>query len=166
MSEEGLKDVYADPAHLGQVLTFLFSNASTSMPEGGDLVILTRSVKSNPGMSQSLPAGGSDDSVMLSVTFTGSATDNSSIDSVLDSNSAAGGNGAGKGRELSVVNEIVEECNGRMEVRSKAGEGTTYEIYFPCFEANGYQPGQATYRRTIGLESKLASSLIGAYQFN
>lgn len=164
MSEEGLKDVYANPAYLGQVLTFLFSNTSSALPNGGELIILTRNVASNHEIPQPASTGTGDNNVMLSVTYIGNGMDNSSIARVFEPSSASDGHEAVMGRELSVVKEIVEECDGRMKVRSKSGEGTTFEIYFPSSEGKSCHPGQVIYRRARVLDSSLISPRVEIYQ--
>jgi signal transduction histidine kinase len=108
MSEEGIGNVHADPAHLGQALTNLFVNANNFMPDGGELVLLTR----NAGMDAPLPQATSKEEsgryVMLSVTDTGNRMDESILSQIFEPFSA-----------------------GDMRVRTKVGEGSTFRIYFP-----------------------------------
>lgn len=50
--------------------------------------------------------------------------------------------GEGTGLGLSVTNEIVREHGGRIEVESKAGEGTTFKVLLPALNTKG-QKGAA-----------------------
>lgn len=131
MSEESLKNVYADPTHLRQVLTFVFAKAKKAMPNGGELTLLTRNVKRNPFIPEPASTSGGDNYVMLSVTNTGDVTDDSGIDSIFESSTFSGGHELSGGSELALVNSIIKKYNGGLEVRSKTGEGTTFQVFFP-----------------------------------
>lgn len=131
MSEEGLGHVHADPANLNLVLTSLFLNASNAMPNGGELVVLTRNVRMDASLSQSASKNESDRYVMLSVTDTGSGMDRPTLDRIFEPPSAAEQNEKSAVPALSAVHGIVKQSNGNMRVWSKVGEGTTFQIYFP-----------------------------------
>jgi two-component system phosphate regulon sensor histidine kinase PhoR len=45
---------------------------------------------------------------------------------------ATGGTGLG----LAIVRHVVESCGGRVEVRSALGEGSTFSIHLPRWDAN------------------------------
>lgn len=130
MAEVGLEDVYADPAQIDQVLTFLFDNVNSMIPDGGELILLTRKVRRNPFVLLPDSMSGSDSYIMLSVIETGDRTDDSSIDEVIESRSTAGSQEAAAS-ELSIVSGIVKGRDGRMKVRAVAGEDTTFQFFFP-----------------------------------
>lgn len=131
MSEEGLENVWADPVQIHQVLTFLFDKAKSTMPDGGGLILLTRNVKKNPFTLHPASVSGTESYVMLSVTETGNGMDDSSIDGILEPCSIAGGQEGVVATELSVVNGMVREYKGGTKVRTAAGEGTTFQFFFP-----------------------------------
>lgn len=111
MSEEGLGNVYADPAHLAQALTNLFVNANNALPNGGELILLTRNVRMDALQPQSTAKGESNGYVMLSVTDAGNRMD------------------------ISALNQIFEPFSaGDMKVRTRVGEGSTFQIYFPTVD--------------------------------
>jgi two-component system cell cycle sensor histidine kinase/response regulator CckA len=111
MSEEGLGNIYADPTHIGQALTSLFVNANNAMPKGGELILLTRNVRMDAPLQQSISNDESDRYVMLSVTDTGNRMNKSAL------------------------NQIFEPFStGDMKVRTTVGEGSTFQIYFPAVD--------------------------------
>ena len=108
MSEEGLGNIYADPAHLGRALTNLLENANNAMPDGGELVLLTRNVRKDARLPQVTSSDESDRFVMLSVSDTGNRMDKSALDQIFEPFST-----------------------GDMKVRTEVGEESAYHIYFP-----------------------------------
>lgn len=129
MSDEDLENVCADPSQIEQVLTFLLAKANSTMPDGGELILLTRNVKNNPFMLQGGSTSESGSYVMLSVTDTGGGMDDNAIHGILDPCPSAGEHEAGA--ELSAVNRIVKAYNGEIKVSSEVGDGTTFQIFLP-----------------------------------
>lgn len=137
MSEDGLEDVCADPTQIGQVLTFLLSKAKSTMPNGGEITLVTRNVRNNPFMLPPESASESGRYVMLSVTETGDGTDGVSIDHIFGPCTSSGGDEADVETELSVVNRIVRKFNGGVKICCRAGEGTTFQIFLPSTGGRG-----------------------------
>ncbi len=50
------------------------------------------------------------------------------------------GQGRGTGLGLAIVREIIQDYNGRIELDSQVGHGTTFTILLPVFEQTLYQP--------------------------
>lgn len=50
------------------------------------------------------------------------------------------GQGRGTGLGLAIVREIIQDYNGRIELDSQVGRGTTFTILLPVFEQTLYQP--------------------------
>ena len=50
------------------------------------------------------------------------------------------GQGRGTGLGLAIVREIIQDYNGRIELDSQVGQGTTFSILLPVFEQTLYQP--------------------------
>lgn len=130
MSEECLGNVWADPTQIDQVLTFLFDNVNSMMPDGGELILLTRKVRTNPFIVHPDSMSGSDSYIMLSVTETGEGLDDRSIDGIFAPCSTDGGQEA-VATELSIVSGTVKENDGGMKVRTVSGEDATFQFFFP-----------------------------------
>jgi signal transduction histidine kinase len=112
-----------DSGQLEQAFLNLLLNAAEAMPHGGTLTITTRVVPPEPGAP--LPP-------QLSIEFqdTGRGMDSrqrrNALGPVLRSRKAKG---AGLG--LAVVSRIVEAHHGRLEIKSRAGKGTTVTVLLP-----------------------------------
>jgi signal transduction histidine kinase/ActR/RegA family two-component response regulator len=115
-----LDAVRADPGQMEQILLNLAVNARDAMPNGGELRITTENAQ---------PAGGR--SVKLVVADTGEGMTEEVRARLFEPFFTTKAPGKGTGLGLAVVHGIVEECGGRVEVRSRPGAGTTFEILLP-----------------------------------
>ena len=116
--------VCIDPGHLVQVLMNLVVNARDAMPHGGRLTITTR---------KTITAAGAE--VQLSVADTGSGMTDEVRRRAFEPLFTTKGIGLGTGLGLSVVHGIVEKANGRIEIETELGRGTTFHIHLPASEA-------------------------------
>jgi signal transduction histidine kinase len=110
-------DVMADPERLQQVMLNLLVNAADAMQDGGILSIALQ------------PAEG--DRVEILVSDTGPGIPEDALARVFEPFFTTKGAGVGSGLGLSVARSIVEEHTGTIEVRSRAGGGTTFCIALP-----------------------------------
>jgi len=119
--DENLPPVPADPQHVKQVIVNLAANAIQAMGEGGVLTIKTLNNKNDayvivedngPGMQPE------ELKQIFNPFFTTKEVDK------------------GTGLGLSVVLGIVKAHKGFIQVHSKPGEGTCFEIVFPCQQNN------------------------------
>lgn len=110
-----LPTIYADEKQLEQVLRNILINALQAMPDGGRIHIRTRAV------------GGH--SVELSVTDTGMGIPQEKLERIFVPFFTTKTKGTGLG--LSVVQKIVENHGGHIEVTSEVGVGTTFRITLP-----------------------------------
>jgi PAS domain S-box-containing protein len=114
--------VSGDPNHLERALTNLLTNAVKFTPDGGHVHVLVR-------------ADTRTSSALLSVTDTGLGIPESDLDHVFGrffrssvvQERAIQGSGLG----LAIVKTIVESHEGRIDVRSEAGTGTTFTVTLP-----------------------------------
>jgi two-component system, cell cycle sensor histidine kinase and response regulator CckA len=108
--------VFADGGMLEQVMLNLAVNARDAMPTGGRLTIEVDTVASM---------------ARLRVSDTGSGIDPDALPRIFEPFFTTKAPGAGTGLGLATVFGIVQQHNGRIEVDSKVGRGTTFTILLP-----------------------------------
>lgn len=113
---EGLPEVTADPAQLTQVLVNIVVNAIQAMPDGGKLAIETSA---------------SDKYVSLIIIDTGVGMSENIIKKIFLPFFTTKDVGQGTGLGLPVVHGIVTSHGGIINVESKVGKGTRFEIQLP-----------------------------------
>ncbi|MEK7828424.1 MAG: ATP-binding protein, partial [Deltaproteobacteria bacterium] len=108
----------------------LFLNAGHVMPNGGRLEVRCQSP--TPDLAE------------ITISDTGSGIDAEDINRVFDPFFTTSDFGTGLG--LAVVHRIVEGHHGRIEVKSKKGDGTSFKITLPSLKSplpvggTGFQP--------------------------
>jgi signal transduction histidine kinase/ActR/RegA family two-component response regulator len=128
--------VLADQAQLEQVLMNLVVNARDAMPHGGTLTIetaRTELAKSPLYHVEPLPPG---HYVKLSVTDTGSGMDRDTQAHIFEPFFTTKEEGKGSGLGLSTVFGIVTQSGGGIDVNSRVGYGTKFDIFFPRVAAD------------------------------
>lgn len=117
-----LPEVTADPAQMTQVFVNIAVNAIQAMPNGGRLTIKTNS-------SQKF--------VSLIVKDTGAGMEESTIKQIFLPFFSTKDVGKGTGLGLPVVHGIVTSHGGSINVESRVGRGTRFEIQLPIAEPKG-----------------------------
>jgi two-component system, sporulation sensor kinase E len=107
----------ADATQLQQVLVNLVKNAAQAMTTGGTLTLQT---------------GETADGVWVSVTDTGGGIPQEQINRIFEPFYTTKKKGSGLG--LMIVQRIVRAHNGRIELESNVGRGTTFRIWLPLHE--------------------------------
>jgi signal transduction histidine kinase/CheY-like chemotaxis protein len=115
--------VVADPTQLEQVILNLAVNARDAMATGGILWIATEVVFDD--------SGADNDRVVVSVADTGTGIAPELRDQMFQPFVTTKEPGEGTGLGLATVQSIVKDARGEINVTSKVGEGTTFEIAFP-----------------------------------
>ena len=131
--EEGLPAILADPTQMQQVVLNLCTNSAQALcKEGGqiDLYLAGRDF-TQPSLAEKhqLNPGSY---VLLRVSDNGVGMDEETTKRIFEPFFTTKAPGEGTGLGLSVVHGIVKAHQGVIEVRSKEGEGTTFELYFPA----------------------------------
>lgn len=106
-----------DPAQIKQVLVNLVKNAMHAMTKGGVLTLQT---------------GETRDGVWFSVEDTGDGIPPEKINRIFEPFFTTKKQGTGLG--LMIVQRIVREHGGRIELESHVGQGTTFRIWLPLHE--------------------------------
>lgn len=120
-----LGNVLADPAQLRQVLLNLVLNARDAMPHGGRITMRTQATTFP---RDARPA------VSLSVEDTGCGMDEATRARLFEPFFTTKQPGHGTGLGLSMVQRIVHESGGTIEVESELGRGTRVEVFFPLMK--------------------------------
>ena len=128
--------LHADQAQLEQVLVNLVVNARDAMPKGGTLTIETARVELTRTPVYHLTPLLPGPYVRLSVSDTGCGMDRKTQSHMFEPFFTTKGEGKGSGLGLSTVFGIVTQCGGAIDVTSRVGHGTRFDLYFPSVESD------------------------------
>ncbi len=128
--------VNADPTQLERVIINLVTNARDAMPSEGRLTIET--ARTAPGTADDYRG----ESVVVRVTDTGAGMDTATQRQIFGRFFTTKGP-AGNGLGLAAVRDIVADCGGRVQVESRPGGGTRFEVVLPISRAAGTLPASA-----------------------
>jgi two-component system NtrC family sensor kinase len=113
-----LPQISVDPNQIRQVFMNLFINAGHAMPHGGDLEIST--YRSADGTH-----------VCASIKDSGNGISEENLARIFDPFFTTKSEGTGLG--LSISYGIIENNGGKIEVKSRVGEGTTFIVMLPAY---------------------------------
>jgi PAS domain S-box-containing protein len=116
--DRSLALVNGDATALERVLVNLLSNARDAMPQGGQVLIESRELLESPGW------------LHLLIADTGPGISPDALKRIFDLLYTTKPSGTGLGLWMS--RRIIQEHNGRIEVQSELGRGTTFTIMLPA----------------------------------
>lgn len=123
--------VHADSGMLDQVLMNLTVNARDAMPSVGQLFIETSAVVFDEAQAAQLPFARPGAFACLTVRDTGCGMTPEILSRIYEPFFTTKEQGKGTGLGLATVFGIVQQHQGWINVASKIGEGTTFQIYLP-----------------------------------
>jgi signal transduction histidine kinase len=121
--------IMIDAGLIYQAILNLCINARDAMPDGGKILVQTRTT-SGAVLRQHFPEAGAEQYVYISVADTGVGMDEAVKSRVFESYFTTKKPGEGTGLGLSIVHNIVTEHTGFIDVTSEPGCGSTFHIYF------------------------------------
>ncbi len=123
--------IAADPGQMQQVLVNLCVNARDAMPTGGVLEIRTRRVGAESLPPHAEMQACSDGYVGIRVSDSGCGMDADTLERVFDPFFTTKAPDRGTGLGLAIAYKIVEAHHGTIDVASRPGEGTCFDLFFP-----------------------------------
>jgi len=127
----GWASVYADAGMLEQVLMNLAVNSRDAMPNGGYLIVQTDVVSVTPEDLAKHPNSPQGNYIRMCVTDTGMGIEPKNLARIFEPFFTTKEVGKGTGLGLATVFSIVDQHQGWLEVQSRVGEGTTFQIFLP-----------------------------------
>ena len=129
--DDQLLNIMGSPVHLSKTLMNLVSNAAEALPDGGRTIISTKNqyVDSRLKGYDEVAEG---DYAVLSVLDNGVGISTEDLEKIFEpfyTKKVMGRSGTGLG--MAVVWGTVKDHNGYINVTSKKGFGTVFELYFP-----------------------------------
>src|SRR5581483_5128961 len=123
--------VEVDESDITQVVMNMVVNARDAMPNGGVLIIRTANIDLDEVFVQQHVGSRAGSFVMLSVSDSGQGMTHETMAHIFEPFFTTKEVGKGTGLGLSTVYNAVKRNSGYISVRSKLGEGSTFEVYLP-----------------------------------
>lgn len=128
--EDGMNEILikVDDTGMKQVMANLLGNAADAMDNEGWIKVSLSPFENNEGILEDMKIG---DYALLAVADNGPGMDPETLSTLFQPFYTTKKMGQGTGLGLATVYSIVNEWNGKIEVESELGEGSTFKIYIP-----------------------------------
>lgn len=137
---DGLAPVQIDPLTVERVLMNLLLNARDAIESQGEILIETSNVSASPVQERRHLLSASGRYVRLSVLDNGHGIESTRIPHIFDPFYTTKSQDEGTGLGLAIVYSIVKQNSGFVEVESRPGEGTRFDLYFPAVPSDPPSP--------------------------
>jgi signal transduction histidine kinase len=127
-----LQTIEGDPTQIHQILLNLVVNARDAMPKGGTLSIVARNVGASEVSHRFSVDALADYYVLMEVSDTGDGIAPEIQDRIFEPFFTTKAPGQGTGLGLSTTLGIIKAHAALIDFQSKAGQGTTFRVYFPA----------------------------------
>ena len=124
--------IRADASRIQEILLNLCNNAVQAMEESGRLTIGVEAVELSDSQIPAQYACAPGPYIRISVVDTGCGMDPETQEKIFDPFFTTKSVDQGTGMGLATVQGIVEQHRGLIRVSSRPGEGSVFEVYFPC----------------------------------
>jgi PAS domain S-box-containing protein len=132
-----LPSIMADLGMIEQVLLNLAVNSRDAMPRGGQLTLKTSAVAIDPAAARKNPEAASGRFVCLTFSDTGCGIAPGNLGRIFEPFFTTKELDRGTGLGLATVYGIIKQHQGWIDVQSRLGEGTTFQIFVPASTARG-----------------------------
>lgn len=132
--DEQLYDIVGNGTEIYQVLLNLCVNAKEAISAKGNIKIAAKNITIDENNIVFLPLLQHGNYVRFSVTDDGSGIDENHLTKIFDPYFSTKVKDTGSGLGLYVSYGIIKAHNGIIDVTSKIGSGTTFDVYIPAFE--------------------------------
>ena len=126
--------VMADSNQIDQVILNLCINARDAMPQGGKLILELSTATFTDSDSRARPWIRAGQFVVLAISDTGCGMSPATLQRIFEPFFTTKSQGQGTGLGLAVVQGVIQQHLGMINVYSEPAHGTTFRIYLPAAE--------------------------------
>jgi signal transduction histidine kinase len=130
--EEPLPPLHCDRFQLTQAFLNIFNNALESLPQGGEIRLRVKKVRSSEFRVQSSGAGIKESAVEIKISDTGKGISPENLKKVFAPYFTTKEKGLGLG--LAITQRMIRAHEGMLEIESREGEGTTVIVRLPLLQ--------------------------------
>ena len=131
MPQKQLERIRIDPNQVEQIVLNLAINGRDAMPNGGNLLIETKNIMLDGEDFEKHGEAKPGSYVMLAVSDTGCGMSSEIREKIFEPFFTTKEQNKGTGLGLATVFGIVEQNNGKIEVYSVPGKGSSFKVFFP-----------------------------------
>ena len=148
--------ILADPTQIHQIMMNLCTNAYHAMANEKGLlqVSLAQVILGEKEITGELNVAAGP-FVELTVSDSGCGMDEETVGRIFEPYFTTKEVGRGTGLGLALVHSIVKGCGGLIKVATEVGRGTTFQVFFPCYEQGLIEEHQEETERILTGDEKI-----------